>query len=80
MTFPGKRGVWIAVAPELARRPDYIAGQIEPETFAQIEGLEFTDGVIEAEVAGAPVRDKMCSAASLAGREHRKYGNPGFRR
>jgi hypothetical protein len=54
VTFQGKRGVRLAVAPEVARRPEYVAGQIEPEMFAQIEGLEFANGVIEAEVAGAP--------------------------
>ena len=54
VTFQGKRGVRVAVAPELAHRPGYIAGQIQPEAFAWIEGLEFGNGVIEAEVAGAP--------------------------
>jgi hypothetical protein len=54
VTFQGKRGVRIGVAPELARRPEYLAGQIDPEMFVQIEGLEFANGVIEAEVAGAP--------------------------
>lgn len=54
VTLQGKRGVRLAVAPELARRPEYIAGQIEPETFAEIEGVEFANGVIEAELAGAP--------------------------
>jgi hypothetical protein len=54
VSFQGKHGVRVAVAPEVARRPEYIAGQIEPETFAQIEGLEFANGIIEAEVAGAP--------------------------
>jgi hypothetical protein len=53
VTFKGKRGVRVAVAPEVARRPEYIAGQIEPEVFARIEGLEFSNGVIEAEVAGS---------------------------
>jgi hypothetical protein len=54
VTFQAKRGVRLATAPEVAGRPEFIAGQIEPEMFAQIEGLEFANGVIEAEVAGAP--------------------------
>lgn len=54
VTFQGKRGVRVAVAPDVTSRPEYIAGQIEPEAFAWIEGLEFTNGIIEAEVAGAP--------------------------
>jgi len=54
VSFEGKRGVRLAVAPDVASRPEYVAGQIEPETFAWIEGLEVTNGIIEAEVAGAP--------------------------
>jgi hypothetical protein len=54
VTFKGKQGVRVGVAPELSSRPEYLAGEINPETFVQIEGLEFTNGVIEAEVAGAP--------------------------
>jgi hypothetical protein len=54
VTFKGKQGVRVGVAPEVSSRPEYLAGQINPETFVQIEGLEFTNGVIEAEVAGAP--------------------------
>src|ERR1700694_1939637 len=54
VTFKGKRGVRLTVAPEITRRPEYLAGQIEPEAYARIEGLEFSNGVIEAEVAGSP--------------------------
>jgi hypothetical protein len=54
VTFKGKRGVQVAVAPEVTSRPEYVAGQMEPETFAWIDGLEFSNGVIEAEVAGSP--------------------------
>jgi hypothetical protein len=55
VTFEGKRGVRLAVAPEVASRAEYLAGRIEPEAYARIEGLEFSNGVIEAEVAGSPV-------------------------
>jgi hypothetical protein len=54
VTFKGKQAVRVGVAPELSSRPEYAAGQIEPQAFVQIEGLEFSNGVIEAEVAGAP--------------------------
>jgi hypothetical protein len=54
VTFRGKRGLRVGVSPELARRPEYLAGQIEPETFARIDGLEFANGVIEVELAGVP--------------------------
>lgn len=67
VTFKGKRGLRVGVAPELARRPEYLAGQIEPEMFAQIEGLEFTNGVIEAEVAGAPGGEAYPGARGFVG-------------
>jgi len=34
VTYKGKRGVRVAVAPEIARRPEYAAGKMEPEAFA----------------------------------------------
>lgn len=67
VTFHGKRGLRVGVAPELARRPEYLAGQIEPETFAWIEGLEFANGVIEVEVAGAPGGEAYPGARGFAG-------------
>lgn len=38
----------------MARRPEYLAGQVEPELFAWVEDVMFGNGVIEVEVAGAP--------------------------
>ncbi|HEY2969427.1 MAG TPA: hypothetical protein VGK75_13820 [Casimicrobiaceae bacterium] len=67
VTFQGKRGVRVTVAPELARRPEYSAGQIEPEAFAWIEGLEFGNGVIEAEVAGSPGEGAYPGARGFVG-------------
>jgi hypothetical protein len=46
-TLQGKRGVQVAVAPSAV-------GQAETELLASIDGLEFSNGVIEAELAGAP--------------------------
>jgi hypothetical protein len=46
-TLHGKRGVQVAAAPSAV-------GQAEIELIASIDGLEFLNGVIEAEVAGAP--------------------------
>jgi len=67
VTFKGKRGLRLAVAPEVARRPEYIAGQIEPEAFAWIEGLGFSNGVIEAEVAGSPGAGAFPGARGFVG-------------
>jgi hypothetical protein len=67
VTFQGKRGVRLAVAPEVERRPEYIAGRIQPEEFAQIEGLDFSNGVIEAEVAGAPSAQPVPGARGFVG-------------
>jgi len=67
VTFKGKRGVRVAVAPEVTRRPEYVAGQIEPEAFAWIEGLEFSNGLIEAEVAGSPAEGASPGARGFVG-------------
>lgn len=67
VTFQGKRGVRIAVAPEVVLRPEYRAGQIEPEAFAWIDGIEFSDGIIEAEVAGSPASGTYPGARGFVG-------------
>jgi len=46
-TLDGKRGVRVTTSPETAPRDQL-------ELVAVIEGLEFSSGVIEAEIAGAP--------------------------
>ena len=53
VTFKGKRGVRVTIAPDAARRPEYANGQVEPEVQAWIEGLQFSNGVIEGEIAGS---------------------------
>jgi hypothetical protein len=67
VTFLGKQAVRVAVAPDVARRPEYSAGKIEPEAFAYIEGLEFSNGVIEAEVAGSPGPEAYPGARGFVG-------------
>jgi hypothetical protein len=67
VTFKGKRGVRVTVAPEVARRPEFLTGQIEPEAYARIEGLEFSNGVMEAEVAGAPAEGAGPGARGFVG-------------
>ena len=67
VTFKGKRAVRVAVAPDVTRRPEYLAGTVEPEAFARIEGLEFSNGIIEAEVAGAPAEGSYPGARGFVG-------------
>jgi hypothetical protein len=65
--FQGRRAVRVEVAAEVAGRPEYRAGAIEPETFVRIEDLEFNDGVIEVELAAAPVEGAYPGARGFAG-------------
>ncbi len=67
VTFKGHAAVRLTVAPEIARRPEYIAGQLEPETFAWIVGTPFSSGVIEAEIAGTPGPDASPGARGFVG-------------
>lgn len=67
VTFKGERAVRVAVAPDILRRPEYLAGKVEPEAFARIEGLEFSNGVIEAEVAGSPAEGSYPGARGFVG-------------
>jgi len=48
----GQAGVRVAVAPEVTRRPEYIAGQIEPEAFASNRGPRVFERSHRGEVAG----------------------------
>lgn len=66
-TFKGQRAVRVAVTPEVARRPEVVAGTVEPEAFVRIDGLEFANGVIEAEVAGAPAPGANAGARGFVG-------------
>jgi hypothetical protein len=50
-TLQGKKGVKVTLAPDAEKPP---AGVFEVNQLALIEGAEFANGVIEAELAGAP--------------------------
>jgi len=67
VTFKGSRAVRVAVAPDVTRRPEYLAGTMEPEAFTRIEGLEFSSGSIEVEVASAPAEGAGPGARGFAG-------------
>lgn len=67
VTFKGHAAVRLAVAPEITGRPEYIAGQVEPEAFAWINGLQFSNGVIEAEIAASPAEGAYPGARGFVG-------------
>src|SRR5437773_9302125 len=60
-TFQGKRGLRITATPEAARQ------EVEPPMLAWIEGLDFANGIIEAEVAGAPASGAFGGARGFVG-------------
>src|SRR5688572_851380 len=51
-THEGKKGLRITMSEEGVRKMQTATGEVNP--LAVIQGLEFSDGVIEAEIAGAP--------------------------
>src|SRR6266511_2836433 len=60
-TFKGKRGLRITATPEAARR------EVESPMLAWIEGLDFSNGIIEAEIAGAPASGALAGARGFVG-------------
>jgi hypothetical protein len=69
VTHAGKRGVRLTISDEARRR---IAGlpveqQAQVEQLAVIEGTDFGDGVIEAEIAGVPAADAGAGARGFVG-------------
>src|SRR5438552_2976226 len=60
-TFQGKRGLRITATAEAARQ------EVEPPMLAWIEGLDFSNGIIEAEVAGAPASGAFTGARGFVG-------------
>jgi hypothetical protein len=60
VTFKGRRGVRVTGTPE-------VAAQLEAELLAPIEGLDFSSGVIEAEIAGAPAPGAGTGARGFVG-------------
>ena len=69
VTYAGKRGVRVTVSEEARRRVDQlpVALQAQLETFAVIEGTDFTNGVIEAEIAGVPAANAGAGARGFVG-------------
>lgn len=67
VTFKGQRAVRVAIAPEVARRPEYLAGTIEPEAFVRVDGLTLSNGVIEVELASAPAEGAYPGARGFVG-------------
>ena len=63
VTHKGKKG--LRVTPRL--REDMVGGQSEPELLAAIEGLAFSNGVIELEIAGAPAAGAFQGARGFVG-------------
>ncbi len=66
-TLSGKQGLRVSLDPDVARRPEYAAGQAEPELLATVAGLAFSNGVIEAEIAGAPAPGAAAGARGFVG-------------
>jgi hypothetical protein len=70
-TLDGKRGLRVTIAPEVERRmasmtPEQAAANpVEP--LAIVEGLSFSNGVIEAEIAGAPAAGAFGGARGFVG-------------
>src|SRR5262245_10367479 len=53
VTFEGRRGLRVTLSPDAKQRlAQATAGQSSPEQLAVIDGTDFTNGVIEAEIAG----------------------------
>lgn len=67
VVFKGRRGVRVSVAPDVASRPEYLAGKVEPEALVRVDGLEFSNGIIEAEVAGTPAEGTFPGARGFVG-------------
>jgi hypothetical protein len=68
-TLEGKRGVRVTIPAEVQRRFEQLTPEEQArfERFAVIESLEFTSGVIEAEIAGQPAPDAPANARGFVG-------------
>jgi hypothetical protein len=80
VTLDGKRGVRLTVSPEFRQRLQSLTPEqqqqlaqrgtidgVDLEQLAVIEGLDFSSGVIEAEIAGAPAPDAGAGARGFVG-------------
>jgi hypothetical protein len=68
-TLEGKKGIRVTLSDETARRLPTMAPeeQARLEQLAVVEGVEFGDGVIEAEIAGAPAPNAPEGARGFVG-------------
>ena len=69
VTHEGKRGVRISLSDEAQQRTATLtaAQQAQMEQLAVIDGTDFTNGVIEAEIAGAPATGATAGARGFVG-------------
>lgn len=69
VTYAGKRGVRLTVSDSARRSVAQLSinQQAQLETFAVIEGTDFANGTIEAEIAGAPAPDAAAGARGFVG-------------
>jgi hypothetical protein len=69
VTHEGKRGVRLTISDDARRRAQQMTPeqQSELETLAVIEGTDFSSGVIEAEIAGAPAPGAAAGARGFVG-------------
>src|SRR3954468_6489793 len=80
VVLDGKRGVRLGASPELTRRLQSLTPEqqqqvaqrgnaegVDLEQFAVIDGLDFSSGVIEAEIAGFPAPDAGAGARGFVG-------------
>lgn len=69
VTYAGKRGIRVTISADAKRRLQELpaAQQATMEQLAVIEGLDFSSGVIEAEIAGAPAPDAGEGARGFVG-------------
>ena len=67
-TLQGRKGLRVTVSPDATSRPGMTPEQLAAlETLAVIEGTDFGDGVIEAEIAGAPAPGAAEGARGFVG-------------
>jgi hypothetical protein len=68
-THAGKRGVRVTTSAEAQRRIDSLPAeqQSQVERLVVIDGTDFADGVIEAEIAGAPAAGAFAGARGFVG-------------
>jgi len=67
VTHAGKKGLRVTVSAEGMRQLEANTGRDQPELLAVIEGVEFANGVIDAEIAGIPAPGTFAGARGFVG-------------